>query len=95
MAVSRSSLFTWLDRVTNDNAKGEYYLTDIVAIAQADGAAVRHAVINETEVMGVNDRRDLAVAEAALQARLREAAMEAGVTMIAPETVFLLSLIHI
>ena len=38
MAVSRSSLFTWLDRVTNDNAKGEYYLTDIVAIAQADGA---------------------------------------------------------
>ena len=89
MAVSRSSLFTWLDRVTNDNAKGEYYLTDIVAIAQADGAAVRHAVIDETEVMGVNDRRDLAVAEAALQARLREAAMEAGVTMIAPETVFL------
>ena len=89
MAVSRSSLFTWLDRVTNDNAKGEYYLTDIVAIAQADGATVRHAVIDETEVMGVNDRRDLAVAEAALQAWLREAAMEAGVTMIAPETVFL------
>jgi bifunctional UDP-N-acetylglucosamine pyrophosphorylase/glucosamine-1-phosphate N-acetyltransferase len=76
MAVSRSSIFTWLDRVTNDNAKGEYYLTDIVAIAHADGATVRHVVIDETEVMGVNDRRDLAVAEAALQTRLRQTAME-------------------
>ena len=89
MAISRSSLFTWLDRVTNDNAKGEYYLTDIVTIARADGATVRHAVIDDAEIMGVTDRQDLAMAEAALQARLRSAAMESGVTMIAPETVFL------
>ena len=89
MAVRRESLFGWLDRVTNDNAKGEYYLTDIVALANEDGVPVTHVVVGEHDVMGVNDRADLARAEAALQGRLRHAAMEAGVTLIAPETVFL------
>ena len=89
MAVRRDRLFTWLDRVTNDNAKGEYYLTDIVALATEDGVPVTHLLVDESEVMGVNDRKDLARAEAMLQDRLRQAAMEAGVTMIAPETVFL------
>ena len=89
MAVRRESLFGWLDRVTNDNAKGEYYLTDIVALANEDGVPVTHVVVGEHDVMGVNDRADLARAEAALQGRLRHAAMEAGITLIAPETVFL------
>ena len=89
MAVRRESLFGWLDRVTNDNAKGEYYLTDIVALANEDGVPVTHVLVGEHDVMGVNDRADLARAEAALQGRLRHAAMEAGVTLIAPETVFL------
>ena len=89
MAVRRASLFGWLDRVTNDNAKGEYYLTDIVALANEDGVPVTHVLVGEHDVMGVNDRADLARAEAALQDRLRQAAMEAGVTLIAPETVFL------
>ena len=89
MAVRRESLFGWLDRVTNDNAKGEYYLTDIVALANEDSVPVTHVVVGEHDVMGVNDRADLARAEAALQGRLRQAAMEAGVTLIAPETVFL------
>jgi len=89
MAVRQSALFSWLDRVTNDNAKGEYYLTDIVAIANKDGDSVGHILVDESDVMGVNDRKDLARAEAMLQERLREAAMEAGVTLIAPETVFL------
>ena len=89
MAVRRESLFGWLDRVTNDNAKGEYYLTDIVALANEDGVPVTHVLVGEHDVMGVNDRTDLAHAEAALQDRLRQAAMEAGVTLIAPETVFL------
>ena len=89
MAVRRESLFGWLDRVTNDNAKGEYYLTDIVALANEDSVPVTHVVVGEHDVMGVNDRADLARAEAALQGRLRHAAMEAGVTLIAPETVFL------
>ena len=89
MAVRRESLFGWLDRVTNDNAKGEYYLTDIVALANEDGVPVTHVLVDEHDVMGVNDRADLARAEAALQGRLRHAAMEAGITLIAPETVFL------
>ena len=89
MAVRTPALFDWLSRITNDNAKGEYYLTDIVGLAVADRQQVRHVVIAEDEIMGVNVRIDLARAEAALQSRLRHAAMESGVTMIAPETVFL------
>ncbi|MEC8643473.1 MAG: bifunctional UDP-N-acetylglucosamine diphosphorylase/glucosamine-1-phosphate N-acetyltransferase GlmU [Pseudomonadota bacterium] len=89
MAVRTPLLFDLLDQVTNDNAKGEYYLTDIVSLASAAGHPVAHSVIDETEVLGVNDRVDLAAAEAALQSRLRTTAMQAGVTMIAPETVFI------
>ena len=89
MAVRMPLLFDLLDQVTNDNAKGEYYLTDIVALASAAGHPVGHLVIDELEILGVNDRVDLAAAEAALQSRLRVAAMQAGVTMVAPDTVFL------
>ena len=89
MAVRMPALFDWLARTTNDNAKQEYYLTDIVGLAVADGHEVRHVPIAEDEVMGVNDRRDLAKAEAALQRRLRKTAMENGVTLVAPDTVFL------
>ncbi len=78
-----------LDRIGNRNAKGEYYLTDAVEIARADGHGVAAVTCGEEEVAGVNDRVQLAAAEAAMQARLREAAMRGGVTMIAPETVTL------
>ena len=89
MAARTPLLFDLLDQVTNDNAKGEYYLTDIVALASAGGHHVAHIVIDETEILGVNDRADLAAAEAALQSRLRATAMQAGVTMVAPDTVFI------
>ena len=89
MAARSPLLFELLDRVTNNNAKGEYYLTDIIALASADGHRVGHTLIEETEILGVNDRLDLAAAEAALQSRLRMTAMQNGVTMIAPDTVFL------
>lgn len=89
MAARTPHLFDWLSRVTNDNANGEYYLTDIVGLAVADGQQVSHVVIAEDEITGVNDRLDLARAEAALQARFRHTAMESGVTMVAPDTVFL------
>jgi bifunctional UDP-N-acetylglucosamine pyrophosphorylase / glucosamine-1-phosphate N-acetyltransferase len=78
----------WLDAVRADNAKGEYYLTDIVGIAQEEGVKVAALEAPYEECMGVNSRAELAAAEAALQARLRAEAMEAGVTMLAPETVF-------
>jgi len=89
MAIRMPLLFELLDQVTNDNAKGEYYLTDIVALASTTGHQVGHLVIDELEILGINDRVDLAAAEAALQSRLRVAAMQAGVTMTAPDTVFL------
>jgi len=89
MAAKTPLLFHLLDRVTNDNAKGEYYLTDIIAHASAGGHRVAHNIIDETEILGVNDRVDLAAAEAALQSRLRITAMQQGVTMVAPDTVFI------
>ncbi len=80
-----------LERIGNDNRKREYYITDAIAIARAMG---RKAVVIETEeddVRGINTRAQLADTEAALQQRLRRAAMEAGATLVAPETVFLSS----
>lgn len=78
-----------LDRIGNANAKGEYYLTDAITIARADGAEAGVVVCPETEVLGVNSRDQLAVAEALWQGRARLAAMREGATLISPETVWL------
>jgi bifunctional UDP-N-acetylglucosamine pyrophosphorylase/glucosamine-1-phosphate N-acetyltransferase len=80
---------TLLEAVQPDNAQREYYLTDIVEIADALRLNARALIAQEKEVMGVNDRAQLAAAEAALQDRLRRRAMAAGATLTAPETVFL------
>ena len=79
----------WLRAVRNDNAKGEYYLTDLVAMARAEGLGVACVEAPADELRGINSRAELAEAEASVQRWLRLAAMEAGVTMTAPETVFL------
>jgi bifunctional UDP-N-acetylglucosamine pyrophosphorylase/glucosamine-1-phosphate N-acetyltransferase len=89
MALDGAAALDWLGRIGNVNAKGEYYLTDVIECARADGRDARVVLAEETEVLGVNDRIQLAQAEAVAQDRLRRAAMAAGVTMIAPETVFL------
>nr|WP_274611064.1 bifunctional UDP-N-acetylglucosamine diphosphorylase/glucosamine-1-phosphate N-acetyltransferase GlmU [Rhodovibrio sodomensis] len=81
-------LFEALARVGNDNAKGEYYLTDVVGIARGQGARIAVALGGEAEMQGVNSRADLAAAEAQMQRRLRAAAMTGGATLSAPETVF-------
>lgn len=81
-------LARWLQAVRPDNAKGEYYLTDVVALAVAEGRRVVAVEADYTELRGVNSRAELAEAEATVQARLRRAAMAAGVTLTAPETVF-------
>jgi len=88
VAASASDLFSACDRVTNENAKGEYYLTDIVEILRGDGKTATAVLASETEVLGVNDRIDLARAESALQVVMREAAMKSGVSLKHPETVF-------
>jgi bifunctional UDP-N-acetylglucosamine pyrophosphorylase / glucosamine-1-phosphate N-acetyltransferase len=79
----------WLRAVRNDNAKAEYYLTDVVALARAGGRAVSAVEAPVEELAGVNTRGELACAEATLQGWMREEAMEAGVTMIDPSSVFL------
>jgi bifunctional UDP-N-acetylglucosamine pyrophosphorylase/glucosamine-1-phosphate N-acetyltransferase len=89
MALSGAYAAEILKWIGNANGKGEYYLTDAVAIARNMGLRAAFVTAAEEDVHGVNDRVQLAAAELILQARLREAAMRAGVTMTAPETVFL------
>jgi bifunctional UDP-N-acetylglucosamine pyrophosphorylase/glucosamine-1-phosphate N-acetyltransferase len=89
IAVSGREAMALLTAVKPDNAQNEYYLTDIVEIANARGLLAKALVAEENEVTGVNDRTQLAAAEAALQLRLRRRAMVAGATLTAPETVFL------
>ncbi len=78
-----------LSAIDNKNAKGEYYLTDVVKLARKAGYSARISEASPEEVLGVNSRVELAQAETALQTRLRERAMINGATLIAPETVFL------
>jgi bifunctional UDP-N-acetylglucosamine pyrophosphorylase/glucosamine-1-phosphate N-acetyltransferase len=89
IAFSGAHALAMLDAVKPHNAQNEYYLTDLVEIAAARGLSARALEAGEEEVMGVNDRVQLAAAEAAMQARLRRRAMVEGATLLAPETVFL------
>jgi len=89
MALAGAHALSILDRIGDDNRKREFYLTDAVEIARdlkLDAAVVE---AEEDDVRGINTKAQLAEAEAVLQQRLRQAALEAGVTMIAPDTVFL------
>ena len=88
MAIDGKALWGLLDRVGNDNSKGEYYLTDIVALARRDNRLVGVIEGDPTELLGVNSRRQLAEAEVAAQWRLRNLAMDDGVTLIDPATVW-------
>lgn len=87
IAADCETLFTLLDRVTNDNASAEYYLTDIVGLARDAGLSAEVVRCDEAETLGINTRAELAAAEAAFQRRVRAEAMEDGVTLLAPETV--------
>jgi bifunctional UDP-N-acetylglucosamine pyrophosphorylase/glucosamine-1-phosphate N-acetyltransferase len=78
-----------LDRIGNANSKGEYYLVDAVAIVREMGLEAVVIETSEDEVRGINNKAQLAEAEAVMQARLRKAALDAGVTLVAPETVYL------
>ncbi len=89
MAIGARHAFDLIDQIGNDNAKREFYLTDIVGIAKRRGLACRVVESPEEEVLGVNTRAELAAAEAVMQDRLRRRAMREGATLIAPETVFL------
>lgn len=89
VCAKASLLFDLVAGIGNDNAAGEYYLTDIVALARGRGLRTAVVTCDEEETLGINSRAELAQAESAFQARARLAAMEGGATLIAPETVFL------
>lgn len=89
MGLAGRSALSTLRAIGRANAQNEFYLTDAVELTRKAGGRCVALVADEAETMGVNDRVQLAAAEAALQRRLRTAAMRAGVTFVAPATVFL------
>ena len=89
MAFDGSRALAIIEKIGNANAKGEYYLTDAVGIIRESGLEAVVIETSEDEVRGINTKAQLAEAEAVMQARLRKQALEAGVTLIAPETVYL------
>ena len=88
ICASAKTLFELIAQVGNTNAAAEFYLTDIVQIARAQGLSAGVVICDEAETLGVNTRAQLAEAEAAFQSRARTEALENGVTLTAPETVF-------
>jgi bifunctional UDP-N-acetylglucosamine pyrophosphorylase/glucosamine-1-phosphate N-acetyltransferase len=87
LAADADLLFALLAKVGRENAQGEYYLPDILALAIGEGRSVRVAFADEAEVMGINSQAELAAVEEVFQRRRRAELMAAGVTMVAPETV--------
>jgi bifunctional UDP-N-acetylglucosamine pyrophosphorylase/glucosamine-1-phosphate N-acetyltransferase len=88
MAVDGKKLWPLLERIGRNNAKQEYYLTDIAALARADDLPCAYVEAPAEELLGINSRAELAAAEAVVQKQLRAAAMANGATLIAPETVW-------
>ena len=89
IAFGGAEALSMLEAVKPHNVQSEYYLTDLVEIADVRGLVACPLEADEAEVMGVNDRVQLAAAEATMQTRLRRRAMIEGATLVAPETVFL------
>lgn len=88
VCAKASVLFDLVSQVGNDNAAGEYYLTDIIGLARATGLTAGVVLCDESETMGINTRAELAHAEAAFQSVKRAEMLDNGVTLTAPETVF-------
>ena len=89
MAFDGRKALAIIEKIGNANGKGEYYLSDAVAVVRDLGLEAVVIETNEDEVRGINTKAQLAEAEQVMQARLRKAALDAGVTMIAPDTVYL------
>lgn len=89
MAIDAARLWPLVDAIGNDNAKGEYYLTDVVGLAREAGFTCAMIEADSEEIIGVDSRAGLAEAEAILQQRLRAQALNEGVTLIDPASVFL------
>ena len=89
MAADAKSFFRWAAKLENRNSQSEFYLTDVPTFAKADGVNCAVVIAEERDMMGVNSRAELAACESAMQQRLRAKALDAGVGMLAPDTVYL------
>ncbi len=89
LACNAETLMSLIDAVSNDNASGEYYLTDVVEIARSRDLSVTAVACNEAQTLGVNSRADLAAADSVFQNQARAELLDLGVTLMAPETVYL------
>jgi bifunctional UDP-N-acetylglucosamine pyrophosphorylase / glucosamine-1-phosphate N-acetyltransferase len=89
MALASKTALAILERIGDHNRKHEFYLTDAVEIARGMALSAVAVEVEEDEMRGINTKKQLAEAEAVAQQRLRQAALDAGVTLIAPETVYL------
>jgi bifunctional UDP-N-acetylglucosamine pyrophosphorylase/glucosamine-1-phosphate N-acetyltransferase len=89
MALAGKTALAMLDRIGNHNRKHEFYLTDAIEIARSMSLRAVAIEVEEDEMRGINTKKQLAEAEAVAQRRLRQAALDAGVMLMAPETVFL------
>ena len=89
MALAGKTALAILGRIGDHNRKHEFYLTDAVEIARSMALSAAAVEVEEDDMRGINTKKQLAEAEAAAQQRLRQAALDAGVTLIAPETVYL------
>lgn len=88
MVLDGASAFDMLAGIGNDNAAGEYYLPDVIGVARDMGRTCAYAEAGARDLLGINSRAELAIAEARVQQRLRAEAMAGGATLMAPETVF-------
>jgi len=89
MLADCATLMRLVGKLGSDNAAGEMYLTDVVALARAEGLTAKVVICDEAETLGINTRAELARAEAVFQTRKRAELLENGVTLVAPETVHL------
>jgi bifunctional UDP-N-acetylglucosamine pyrophosphorylase/glucosamine-1-phosphate N-acetyltransferase len=89
MAMAGESALAILDRIGDQNRKHEFYLTDAIEVARGMKLRAVAVEVEEDDMRGINTKKQLAEAEAVAQHRLRQAALDAGVTLVAPETVYL------
>jgi len=88
MALDGRTAFPMLNEIGNDNAAGEYYLPDVVGVAQTHNRTCAFVIGDEGDLLGINSRAELASAEARLQIRYRTIAMDGGATLVDPSTVY-------
>ena len=88
-SFSKAVIEKYLPKLSNDNAQAEYYLTDVIAMAKADGLSIEPLLVDEEHFKGVNSKFDLATAEEIMQGRIKETWMKAGVTMNLPSTIYI------